>query len=126
MMNCSKPSDYYACVQRLNGDMQRRGYHNLPTIPYDHALRQKRMQSLAMRQRCHMRQVDNKYGNLLVFKADYHPVVRRMRIKARYNAVVSRLREYLGTSFLSDARFMIAYPKRTSAFMQFYRYNSLP
>ena len=47
-----------------------------------------------------------------------------MRIKARYNAVVSRLRKYLGTSFLSDARFMIAYPKRTCAFMQYYRYTT--
>ena len=79
-----------------------------------------------MRQRCQARQKGDKYGDLMVFKADYHPVVRRMRIKARYNALVSRLRKYLGTSFLSDARFMIAYPKRTCAFMQFYRYNILP
>ena len=67
-----------------------------------------------------------KFGDLLVFKADYHPVVRRMGIKARYDALVSQLRKYLGTSFLSDARFIIAYPKRTCAFMQFYRYNNLP
>ena len=106
--------------------MERRGYHNLPTIPYDQALREKRLQSLAMRQRCQTKQIGDEHGGLMVFKADYHPVVRRMRIKARYNALVARLRKYLGTSFLSDARFIIAYPKRTCAFMQFYRYNNLP
>ena len=108
--------------------MKRRGYHNLPTIAYDHELREKRMQSIAMRQRCQTQKVDNRYckfGDLLVFKADYHPVVRRMRIRARYNTVLSRLRSFLGTSFLSDARFMIAYPKRTCQFMQFYQYNIL-
>ena len=79
-----------------------------------------------MRQRCQTKRIGDKYGGLMVFKADYHPVVRRMGIKARYDALVARLRKYLGTSFLSDARFMIAYPKRTCAFMQYYRYNSLP
>ena len=65
-------------------------------------------------------------GTLLWPAGSTHPVGRRMRIKARYDALVSRLRKYLGTSFLSDARFIIAYPKRTCAFMQFYRYNNLP
>ena len=124
-MNCSKPSDYYACVEKLNRDMRRRGYHDLPTIPYDHALREERLRTLASRQRCQARRVDS-YDNLLVFKTDYHPVVRRMRIKARYNAVILRLRKYLGTSFLSNARFLVAFQKRTSTFMQHYRYNVLP
>ena len=124
-MNCSKPSDYYACVERLNRDMRRRGHHDLPTVPYDHTLREERMKSLATRERCQTRKVDS-YDNLLVFKTDYHPVIRRMRIKARYKALVSRLRQSLGISFLSDARFIVAFQKRTSTFMQYYRYNVLP
>ena len=83
------------------------------------------MKSLATRERCQTRKVDS-YDNLLVFKTDYHPVIRRMRIKARYKALVSRLRQSLGISFLSDARFIVAFQKRTSTFMQYYRYNVLP
>ena len=70
MMNCSKPSDYYTCIQRLNSDMERRGYHNLPTIPYDQALREKRLQSLAMRQRCQTKQIGDKYSGLMIVKAE--------------------------------------------------------
>ena len=126
MLNCLDPDDYYRCTDRLRSDLQRRGYAGLQTMPYDNDWRQQRITALAQRSR-QPRSSNRKEGSgVFVFKTDYHPLVSRLRVRDRCNMLISRLRKYLGTSFLSDARLVVAHPKRTSTFLQMYRYNFDP
>jgi hypothetical protein len=58
-----------------------------------------------------------------VFKTEYSPSLRHIRIRAEYTRLVRHLQTLLGREFLQDHRLVVANPSRNSLFLETYCFN---
>ena len=65
-----------------------------------------------------------KFDDILIFKAQYGPHVRALRIDDECKRLYSMLRIHLGFEFLAQVRTVIAYPVYSNLFLQHNRLRS--
>ena len=58
-------------------------------------------------------------------KVDYCEDMRRLRMRSRIEALLVRLREEIGQSFMNPSRVIICYPTQRNNFMHSYVWNFL-
>ena len=81
---------------------------------------------LQNRDRLQPTKATRKHDDIIIFKAQYGPHVRALRIVHECKKLYNMLRIHLGFEFLAQVRTVIAYPVHSNLFLQHSRFNFLP
>ena len=123
MMNCSDKDEYMRRIVELQAALESRGYPRpvLQSPAYDAGKRTAFFTRILQRQR--QPQESGRPGDVIVFKTEYSPSLRHIRIRAEYTRLVRHLQTLLGREFLQDHRLVVANPSRNSLFLETYCFN---
>ena len=127
-MNCSNERSYYKNIELLREELQERAYPPslIPIIPYDRQRRQRMLEKLDARDKrgpqwlWNGRNEQKQLQDLLVFRCEYWPGSRNIRIRKQFRLLLAKLRAIAGENFLKDSRLVIANPATDCRFTKQY------
>jgi hypothetical protein len=122
LLNCSSPDDYNDAIEKLRGNLRKRGFPDvlMPPAPYDAAMRERMIQNLVERPN---QAKPHRRASVLALKCMFSPQLRHIGIRPAFNKLLRTLRQQVGEDFLRTDKFVIAHPSRRSLFLQYYRTN---
>ena len=119
MVNCSNEIDYYMNVAYLARALRKRGYPSelLQVLPYNRESREVQLHRLQQRQR---RVKEKEQKDLVVFKCAFSHLLRHVRIRREFDALLHQLRLELGEQLLANAKFVVANKIEENLFLRCY------
>jgi hypothetical protein len=123
LLNCSSPDDYNDAIEKLRGNLRKRGFPDvlMPPVPYDAAMRESMIRNLV--ERPNQAKPHRRASDLALKYCMVTPQLRHIGIRPAFNKLLRSLRQQLGEDFLRTDKFVIAHPSRRSLFLQYYAFN---
>ena len=121
LVNCSDALEYDKRIAELRQTLRTRGYPEcvMPSVPFDPDKRQQYLE------RYRNRALYREKPQVLKIVTNYSESLRHLKLRARADQLLSRLRAQLGSDFLSGARVFVAHQVQASLFRSSYPWNFL-